>query len=549
MSGAWALLAFFKTYRQIAIMRTCVFICTAFLLTSFFASARGYPERPRLVVMIVVDQLRADYLTKFSKHFLPAGSTKKPGGYRFLMEKGAYFPMAEYPLLQNMTCPGHATLSTGALPYQHGIPLNGWFQEGDSKRRYCVGDPNHPIVGAQTESQGISPKNLIGTTLGDQIKFHAPESRVFSVSIKDRSAVLLGGHQADLALWFDWRNHAWVSSKYYLPDAVLPTWVVKLNESLKKSKQTDYLWRAQDKKSFTRTYTKSDRSILQTPYGIEITTQAALEALRSQKLGHGKGIDVLAISYSSHDYAGHEFGPDSEELRQMTIAEDRTLSLLLSEIERQVPGGLQKTIITLTADHGVSPATATLAQARVEHGRVNTKNLFTDLNSKLTERFGAAKAGESWIVHQTEFNFFLNHPAILSAKKSRQEFEAVLKAELMKAPGTAFVVTRSEIERRELPPLQIGRSIEAQYFHSRSGDVILIPKPYYSADSDVVVHMTHYSYDRQVPLLLYGAPFKGGVCHAEAQAQDLAPTLSFVLGVLAPPASEGRVLYPALRSR
>lgn len=529
-------------------MKTPVSILLAFLFLGNAAdSAASYPAKPRLVVILVVDQLRADYLTKYRDAFLPSGTSAAPGGYRFLMEKGAYFPFAEYPLLQNMTCPGHATISTGALPYQHGIPLNGWMESSTGKKSYCVGDSEHPIVGAKSDSSGASPKNLIGTTIADQIKAHAPASRVYAVSLKDRGAILMGGHQADLALWFDWKNHAWVTSKYYAPTGVLPLWVKKLNDRISESKETPYTWKGIGKKPFERTVPKSEKAILQTAYGVDITTDAAISAMKTHGLGQGNGIDVLAISYSSHDYAGHQHGPDSAELEQMTLTEDRALAKLFREIQKYVPGGLSKTLIVLTGDHGVSPAPVTLKETRIENGRINGKKLLAELNLKLAERFGSVSTGEGWLIYQTELNFFLNHASIEERKKSRTELEDAVKSELLKVPGAAFVITRTEVERRALPPGQIERGTLAQYRHGRSGDIVLIPKPYYSQDTDPVVHMTHYAYDRQVPLLFYGAPFQGGIRHGDARIQDLAPTLAYVLGIIAPPASEGKVLFPALQ--
>jgi arylsulfatase A-like enzyme len=229
------------------------------------------------------------------------------------------------------------------------------------------------------------------------------------------------------------------------------------------------------------------------------------------------------------------------------LAEDRTLSRLFLEIQRQVPGGLAQTLIVLTADHGVSPAPSVLKETRIENGRINGKKLLAELNAKLTERFGSVSTGEGWLIYQTELNFFLNHASIAEKKKNRVELEDAVKAELLKVPGAAFVFTRTEVERRILPPGHVERGILLQYHPGRSGDVVLVPKPFYSQDTDPVVHMTHYAYDRQVPLLFYGAPFKSGVRHAEAQVQDLAPTLAYVLGIVAPAASEGKVLFPALQ--
>ena len=229
------------------------------LIGPIFLSIRTYAldlrktaeiKKPKLIVVLIIDQFRADYLTRFKERFLPAQNKKGAiGGFNYLISNGAYFPYAQYEILQAMTGPGHASLLTGSYPYQSGIPINDWYDSQSGKNMYCVEDEASPIVGLKENSdlkkiRGMSPKNLIGTTVGDELKNAGYPSKVISIALKDRAAILLGGHRADLALWFDPSSFQWVSSKYYLPEDHLPTWVTTLNEEIKIKKSPIKVWSA-----------------------------------------------------------------------------------------------------------------------------------------------------------------------------------------------------------------------------------------------------------------------------------------------------------------
>ncbi len=487
------------------------------------AEAAIWPgQKPKLVVMIVIDQFRADYLSRFQNKF-------GPNGFKSLLQNGAYFPFAEYDILQCMTGPGHATVLTGAYPYQMGIPVNDWYDQKSHGAMYCVGDKTMELVGLDLDKDhshdGVSPKNLIATTVGDELKNAGMQSKIISVALKDRAAVLMGGHRADLALWNDGESGRWISSKYYLKDGKLPQWVQSLNHS---GDATHCDW------------AKS--------CGVEKTVKAFKAALENYKLGQGSATDILAVSFSSHDYAGHRFGPNSKEIEDMTLAEDKAIAEIVSTVKKSVPGGLNNTLFILTGDHGVAPKVDYSQAAGIESERINENVLADEMNAVLNKNYGKPKSGK-WITYIVDFNFYVDEDSAQELKADMEKVEGDMKAVLIKNPGFAQVFTRAEYESKKLPPLMFERQILKTYYKGRSGHVIGITKPFYINETkNQATHLSGYSYDRTVPLIFSGFGIKSGTYAERAEVVDIAPTLSFILGVIPPSLSEGRVLKEILRS-
>ncbi|MDQ3232953.1 MAG: alkaline phosphatase family protein, partial [Pseudobdellovibrionaceae bacterium] len=328
-------------------------------------------QKPKLIVTLVVDQFRADQIARFQKRFAPPlGPQGEPGGFRYLTEYGAYYPFAEFDLLQNMTCPGHATILSGAYAYQHGIPVNIWYDARTQKSQYCVEDSDSPLVGLAdaNSKRGISPKHFRGTTLGDELKNSGYPSRVITIALKDRAAVLLGGKRADLAVWLDKESQTWVSSRYYLPNGKLPDWVQSLNASLQTRGET-LTWDAPKGLGSGTSWTSNQHVVASKtteamgrdfphqvsshnaqssnfPEGTVWTVNTAIQALQTLKLGQGPEPDLLAVSFSNHDGLSHSFGPNSRELEELMLVEDREIARLLAAIKKAV--GLDQSIIVLT---------------------------------------------------------------------------------------------------------------------------------------------------------------------------------------------------------
>ena len=504
-----------------------------------------YQRRPRLFVVLVIDQFRADYLTRFSDRFLPAQSKGKIGGFQWLMSRGAYYPFARYDVLQSMTCPGHAMILSGSYPYLNGINLNEWYDASTRKLTYCAHDPDSPTLappganGVVPPDEGVSPRNFTGSTFGDELKNAGLRSQVAAIALKDRAAIFLGGRRADVALWMS-NDLSWTSSRYYAKGGELPSWIAALNQRLVKRKGEPYAWLGVRAKI-------GDRKSFASPLGVELTADAALAAVRGMKLGAKGATDLLAVSFSSHDMLGHETGPNTREMEELTLAEDRILSRFLNDLKNAVPGGLDDVVIALTGDHGVASTVASMKAAGVPSGFIADADLLRDGEKALRDRFGEAPNHGKWIAALSSFNFYFDREALAKKKIAIDEAEAALKGAFAKTEGIAFAFSRADRDAKRLPPGMHARQIERTFVDARSGDVILVPQPFYMESGHAASHVTGYAYDRTVPLLLSGPGVKPGVRSEEANVVDLAPTLSFLAGVLPPALSEGRALSESLR--
>lgn len=543
-------------------------VAVFFLFFPFLAFAQSYvkprvtpltlsqfSKKPKLVVTIVIDQCRSDFLTRFEKRM----RSQKNGGLTYLMNNGAYFPAAKYDILQSMTCPGHATVLTGAYPYQMGIPLNEWYDTTKKADVYCAEDVESPIVGREAKPEdGLSPKRLIGSTVGDELKIAGYKSKVVAIALKDRSAIMMGGHRADLALWIE--DGKWVSSKHYLPEMRLPNWVLALNTGLDKEKGKTFKWTMkgassglteEPKASLVRETEMGSKGSFATQYGVRVTTDAAIRALREMKLGQGSGPesgpDMLSVSYSSHDMLGHEKGLQSREIEELTMFEDESIGAFLAAIDKSV--GLKNVVFAFTGDHGVAPAVDVIKEQNMQAGHLQMKPLLEEMNRGLEEKFGKSSKGP-WIARAKSLNFYLDPAVLTDKKKSSAEVEAELKRLILQPlangassrPGIAQVFTKTDYEAKRLPPGRWERQIMKTFIPGKSGEVILIPKPFWFDKGAFATHTTGYEYDRSVPLIIAGGAAKAGVYARDVEVVDLAPTLSFMLGLVAPSGSDGRIL-------
>ncbi len=525
-------------------------------------------EKPKLIVVISIDQFRADYLQKLSSHFIPATDGKTVGGFKYLMDQGAYFSHAEYGLLQNMTGPGHATILTGSFAYQNGIPNNDWHDQETQKFMYCTEDQSHKTIGARPSNPhvGTSPKNLIGTTFGDELKTAYGDSRVISMALKDRSSILMGGHRADLALWFDAESFNWVTSDYYVKSNELPKWVADINLDLQKKKGSDQFWdKKLDRVTIPNTHVPESKysqdmglsfphkakiggvSSLLFPMAVEMPVELAQKAIENLKLGQRNATDVLAISFSNHDYVGHQFGPESDEIKETTVLEDKTISKLLNYINQTVPGGLKNTWVVLTADHGVAGNARHLSANKIPAGYINQLAIMNEIENFLTKKYG--DSGSRWNLEPSELNFYFSKNVLKEKKLELSQVQDEVAKHLSTRKdllhGISQIFTGADVRRRTLPPGLHEKQILRTYFEGRSGDLMMIPLPNFSLAYGATTHMTGYSYDRYVPIIFKGTPFKAGL-YAGGHVVDIAPTLSFLMGIIPPSNSEGKILEKAL---
>jgi predicted AlkP superfamily pyrophosphatase or phosphodiesterase len=510
---------------------------------------------PRLIVLIVFDQLRADHLVRFAPRFQPASEARgERGGFRYLMEHGAWYPYMEHRLLQAMTCPGHATISTGAYPYRHGIVLNGWSDVTTGESVYCLGDSSASLVGVTDPKNdyGVSLLNLRGPTLADALAFGGQDARVVGVSLKDRAALLMAGHDPEAAIWFVEKENRWVTTSALA--AELPAWVVALNEGLAKRKGEELVFPIDGPgvglsdplpSGFRWTTTVGGKGAVKTPWGNELVTDAAIAALSGEDMGSDDHVDLLAVSYSTLDKVGHSVGPNARLFEETMVDSDRSLARLLGAIDRKV--GLEHVVVAVTGDHGVAP----LAKWSTDHGlnavRFRERDLEAGLEAALTEKFGAAGDGLEWVVAFSRFNVYLN-PAAAKARGVRlADVRRFTAAHFASMEGIAHAFTQEDVAARTLPPGRYEVQILRQYMAGRSGDVVVIPAPFYFSGEAPANHVSGYTYDTHVPLLLGGFGIRPGVYPEGAETVDIAPTLSFLARVLPPALSEGRVLQECLQ--
>lgn len=537
------------------------------LLLSLSSSyAQVAASKPKLILVIAIDQFRGDYLQKFQSLFLPAQG-KKLGGFNYLMKKGAYYSHAEYGLLQNMTCPGHATILTGAYAYQMGIPNNDWYNTENQEWVYCAEDQSHKTIGATPKNThvGTSPKNLKTTTFGDELRNAYQDSRVVSIALKDRSSIMLGGHRANIALWFDAESFQWVSSSYYLDS--LPSWVVEMNRNIKAKVGEPLVWNKKLDSTINPNihvpeskYTKEmgltfnhktpmgGISSLMFPIGVSMPVDLAEEAISNLKLGQGKSTDILAISFSNHDYVGHTFGPESDEIKEITVLEDQALSRLFNYVNSKVDGGLENTWIVLTADHGVTGNPNVLSSLKIPAGNIDQGIIAQAINKYLDDKYG--KPSTPWMHEPSDLNFYFNRKTFQDKELDYRKVRSEVSKYLIKLPplvkGIAHIFSGSDVRRRNLPPGQFEKQILRTYFEGRSGDIIMIQEPNYIVAYGATTHMSGYSYDRYVPIIFSGKPFKAGV-YAGGEVVDIAPTLAFLMGIIPPASSEGKILKESIK--
>ncbi len=515
--------------------RTCAVLALLVVLIPIgFASA--YDARPRLIVIVVVDQLRADLLERFHDKF-------GANGFRLLMDRGAYFPACYYDYADTRTAPGHATLLTGAYADGHGIMSNRWWDSQQNKFITPVEDARTHPVGA--EGGGESPRNLLASTLGDELKLATGgKARVFALSLKEYAAVLSGGHAGDAAYWTT-DDGAWITSSYYRAD--LPKWTRDFNASGRGDKYWNQEWKDASGHVLWRTERKQGtdfyHTIGPTPYSADYELEFARELVSNEKLGAGPTTDLLVISLSGFDEQGHATGPDSPQIAAAALALDRQLADFFGFLGEKL--GLANVWIALSADHGVAPMPEYTKELRVaENPRYDRRKMLEDINRQLSARFTPGK-NTAFVVGFDPPTLFLNRETF-PAPVDEQAAE-VLVGEAAVKLGMRGYFTHAQLARGEVPATELGHI----YLHSagpQQGWYVMTIPPAFSVSNTgrATDHGSPYSYDRHVPLALFGLPFVPGTYRTAAEPVDLATTLAALLGINAPSHAVGRVLTEAL---
>ena len=518
----------------------CVLVC---LIFSPLAHASAYNGRPKLIVVIVIDQFRGDYLERYRDQFVE-------GGFRLLLDRGAYFTDCNYDYTNTRTAPGHATLLTGAYSNGHGIIANEWWDPQKKRMVTSVEDDSTRVVGVSGDAKGSSPHNLMASTLGDEMKLATQgKSRVFGIALKDRAAILPAGYSADAAYWIDHQSGAWVTSTYYRND--LPKWASDFNSSDRASKFWDREWRDSNGSTLRTTAHRkakdgSDAGFYEvvgsTPFANEYEFDFAKELINSEQLGTGASTDLLTISLSANDILGHQVGPDSPEMQAMALALDHALADFFNFLGHQI--GLANIWIALSADHGIAPLPTVAEKLRIPAAALDGASLGAQMNKILAAKFAAGKPVE--FVKAFDYPVaWLNDEAFSAIKVKEEDAERAV-GESMKQVGLRGYYTRAQLAQGAVADTEMGHKYLNSYAPQGGWYVMGVPVPFAVAGKKGTDHATPYSYDTHVPLAFYGLPFQTGGFHTHAEPVDLAVTFASLLGINAPTHAIGRVLTEAL---
>jgi hypothetical protein len=496
------------------------------------------PARPKLVIGIVVDQFRYDYSTRFRADYT--------GGIARLLTQGAVFTNARYQHFPTVTGVGHAVIMTGAPPVTSGIVDNSWYDRDSGKNVYCVEDSDTRLLGGK--GTGFSPRRLAASTLGDEMKMAwRGKPRVIGISLKDRAAILLAGHMADGAYWFDTQTGSFVSSTFYF-DA-LPQWVVEFNASHPADRYLGAEWKPlvpnPDFPAFSKIFNgpagpKFYGSLDSSPYGNELVEAFAERAIAGEQLGTHGVTDLLTVSFSANDYVGHAAGPDAPEVRDMAIRVDRLIGKLLDYANQKVGAG--NVLVFFTADHGVAPMPELMAKYKMPNGRYSGRPLRDAVQRALADKYGEAK----WVLSESSGNITLNREPIVEKKLNEAEVERTAAAAVERLPHIYRVYTREQLLAGIPASDPVSRCVVNGFYPSRSADVIAVGDAFAPESSGGTSHGSPWGYDLHVPLIFLGPGIKPGRYDEAATPYDIASTLATMLNVETPSGSIGRVLTEVL---
>ncbi|MEP4485309.1 MAG: alkaline phosphatase family protein [Halioglobus sp.] len=549
-----------------ALQVLAVFTLTLVNTTSMAASPDS--DKVKLVVQITVDQLRGDAVNRFEENFTSSG-------FRYFRDRGLHYVNAHYPYSDTETAPGHASLATGAMPSIHGIVSNDWLNPTTGEFVYNTEDDRHSYIGMEPRrNQGVSPKNMLSSTFGDELVFDsAGRSRSFSVSSKDRGAILPGGH-AGKAFWFSNRSATMVSSTYYY-DAY-PEWVVSWNAAKPASKFSEKSWSLLYPKERYLARDRDDRpfevdalglgrvfphsfpamssktfpvALYLTPMADIITLGFAKTLIDEEQVGQRGFVDYLAVSFSAPDIAGHLFGQASLEYEDAVLRTDQNIADLLQHLDDRV--GLENILIVLSADHGGAEAPEYVASKGFPAGRLplDWVRSGTLLNKPMKERFGR----DDLIAGHSHPYIYLNAAVLAEAELETADVEQFVANELVKVEGIRAAYTKSQIQTGNLPDTPLVQQVIRNFHPERSGNVHYIQDQYWFVHSSeeaeklgvsslASIHGSPWSYDTYVPVMFVGPGVPNKRVSRRISPLDIAPTLSSFLGIKAPSGTTANVL-------
>jgi len=546
-------------------------VIVALLLSGILLSTTAQPltrpsaqslRRPKLVVGIVVDQMRWDYLYRYYDRY-------GAGGFRRLLSEGTSCENTYISHLPSYTAVGHSTIFTGSVPSIHGIAGNDWIDQASGKSVYCVSDSTVQPVGGTSPAGNMSPRNLLATTITDELMLATNfRSRVVGVSLKDRASILPAGHTPTGAFWFDDVKGCFSTSTWYMKE--LPEWVTKFNaedepeklaangwntlypiNTYTQSTADDEPWEGLFKgetasvfpHDIARAYKEDHDNIRSSPFGNTLTLDFAKAAVDGYSLGQRGFTDFLTINCASTDYVGHKYGPNSIEVEDVYLRLDKDLAGFFHFLDTKIGKG--NYTVFLTADHGASHAVNFLKAHQVPAGLSGMRNIIKGLNDTLYTKFGI----HDLVIAGTNYYINYNFAKIGQAGLSMDSIKGMSMSYLQRIPGLQYVIDMANIPATPLPAV-IREMVNNGYNRKRSGSILLLPDPGWFDGSDKgTTHGTWNPQDTHIPLLFMGWGIRPGIAlHRTVHMTDITPTIAALLHIQAPDGNIGEVIEEVMHA-
>ncbi|MCW5907363.1 MAG: alkaline phosphatase family protein [Chitinophagales bacterium] len=539
-------------------MRKCFSLLSAILFYYILFAQTAtppLPSKPKLIVGVIVDQMRWDFLYRYSEKYTT-------GGFKRLLNEGYNCHNAYINYYPSYTACGHSCVYTGSVPAIHGIAGNAWFNRGLGREMTSVEDTTVMRTGNGKLSGKVSPRNILTTTIGDEIHIaNNFQSKVIGIALKDRSSVLPAGHTGNAAYFLDGATGNFISSTYYMNE--LPAWATAFNEQKKAAKYLADNWstilpiaeywestaddehferpfKGEEKPVFTHEVSKLANSSLDiiaaTPFGNSLSFDFAKAAIENEKLGKGKFTDLLALSLSSPDLIGHQFGPNSVEVEDCYIRLDKEFADFLTYLDRQVGKG--NYLLFLTADHGAAHAAGYSQRSNIPAGSFDIDTVTKQLNTHLAAKFGEGK----WILSNENMQLYVNYDLLQQRKLSREEIFEPCKQFMMQYESVTNVI---DLEKISAAPLEANLKMRYTngYHPKRSGDFQIVYNPaWLEGFTKGTTHGSPYPYDTHIPLTWFGWKVKAGQTTNEVYMTDIAPTIAALLQIQEPNGNIGKVI-------
>ncbi len=528
------------------------------------ANPSAIPDQPKLVVGIVIDQMRFDYVYRFWNKF---GND----GFKRLMNQGYNCRNTNFNYVPTFTGPGHTSIYTGTTPAIHGIIANNWYEREKNKYVYCVSDPDVKSVGSEVEEGKRSPRRMLTTTIGDQLHLATNnESKVIGIALKDRSAILPAGHSANGAYWFDDSTGFFITSTYYRNE--LPKWVNVFNDKKLAAKYLSQDWKLyKDSSQYSESLPDNNKYeglfagettptfphqlpklfplrngkyglIRTTPFGNSLTEDFAEATITGENLGKGKASDFLCVSFSSTDYVGHQYGPTSREIEDTYIRLDQELADFFHFLDTWI--GKNNVVVFLTADHGVVETPEYLKDQKIPAGYFDEPKCIDSLIRTLVHVYG-----DSLLLSYSNDQVFLDHKKMAGKGLKRKDVEDFVSDFFMGFKGVSCCMTEADISANQYTESP-KKQIQNGFNFKRSGDVCVILQPGWFGDwprKTGTTHGTAWNYDTHVPLYWWGWKIKNGSSEVNQNITDIAPTVCMMLNIQFPDGCTGQPITGLLK--